>query len=313
MMMDRLHSMEVFAAVADSGSFAKAARAMRLSPPAVTRAITALEDRLGTRLFLRTTRSVRLTEAGRRFLADAQRILQEIREAEETAAGEHAAPHGVLHVTAPVLFGRIYVAPILREFLDLYPSVTADTLFLDRVVNIVDEGMDVAIQIGELPDSSLTAIRVGFVRRVVYGAPVYFAKFGAPQHPSALAGHRVISGETAAPVINWRFSDGGTDFAVRVTPKMFVNNLDTAIESAICGWGLSRTLSYQIAPQVAEGRLQIILEAFEPPPLPIHIVHQEGRRASAKLRAFIDFTVDRLRAHPAIRDSALSTPGLPSR
>ena len=311
--MDRLHSMEVFAAVADSGSFAKAARAMRLSPPAVTRAITALEDRLGTRLFLRTTRSVRLTEAGGRFLADAQRILQEIREAEEAAAGEHATPRGMLHVTAPVLFGRIYVAPILREFLDLYPSVTADTLFLDRVVNIVDEGMDVAIRIGELPDSSLTAIRVGFVRRVVYGAPVYFAKYGSPRHPRELTGHRVISGETAASIIDWRFSDGGTDFAVRVTPKMFVNNLDTAIESAICGWGISRTLFYQVAPHVAEGRLQIVLEAFEPPPLPIHVVRQEGRRASAKLRAFVDFAVDRLRAHPAIRDSAISAPGLPSR
>ncbi len=300
-MVDRLHSMEVFAAVAESRSFAKAARAMRLSPPAVTRAITMLEDRLGTRLFLRTTRSVRLTEAGARFLADTQRILQEIREAEETAAGEHAAPRGVLHVTAPVLFGRIYVAPILRDFLDLYPSVTADVLLLDRVVSLVDEGMDVAIRIGELPDSAMSAIRVGFVRRVVYGAPAYFAERGTPRHPGDLAAHRVISAESAAPIIDWRFHEGEREIAVRVAPQMFVNNLDTAIESAIAGWGMSRTLSYQVAPHVADGRLEIILEDFEPPQLPIHVVHREGRRASAKLRAFVDFAVERLRANPAIR------------
>lgn len=150
--MNRLHTLEVFAAVADNGSFAKAARAMRLSPPAVTRAIAALEDRLGTRLFVRTTRSVRLTEAGARFLADTQRILQDLEEAEEAAAGAHATPKGVLHVTAPVLFGRVYVAPALRDFLDRYPSVIANTLFVDRVVNIAEEGLDVAIRIGELPE-----------------------------------------------------------------------------------------------------------------------------------------------------------------
>jgi DNA-binding transcriptional LysR family regulator len=302
MIMDRLHSMEVFAAVADSGSFAKAARLMRLSPPAVTRAIAALEARLGTRLFLRTTRSLRLTEAGGRFLSDTRRILQELREAEETAAGAHAAPRGVLHVTAPVLFGRIYVAPILRDFLDTYTLVSADMLFLDRVVNIVEEGMDVAIRIGDLPDSSLSAIRVGSVRRVVFGAPAYFEKHGLPGHPAELRKHRVISSETAASAIGWRFGQGDSEIVERLVPRMAVNNLDAVIESALSGWGVSRTLSYQVAPHVAEGRLRIVLTEFEPPPLPIHVVHQEGRRASAKLRAFVDFAVDRLRANPAIRE-----------
>lgn len=295
--MDRLHTMEVFAAVADSGSFAKAAKSLRLSPPAVTRAITALEDRLGARLFLRTTRSVRLTEAGTRFLADAQRILHEIGEAEEAAAGAYATPRGILRVTAPVLFGRIYVAPILRDFLDLYPSVTADSLFVDRVVNIVEEGLDVAIRIGDLPDSSLTAIRVGFVRRVVFGAPSYFEKHGTPHHPAELAGHHVISAESGQAVVTWRFYHAGADIRVPVRPVMFVNNLDVAIESALCGWAVARTLSYQ----VAQDRLQIVLRDFEPNPLPIHVVHQEGRRTSAKLRAFVDFIVDRLRADAAIQ------------
>jgi DNA-binding transcriptional LysR family regulator len=289
--------MEVFAAVAENGSFAKAARALHLSPPAVTRAIAALEDRLRTRLFLRTTRSVRLTEAGARFLADTQRILQEIGEAEETATGAHGAPRGILHVTAPVLFGRIYVAPLLRDYLDLYPAVTAHTLFVDRMVNIAEEGLDVAIRIGDLPDSSFTAIRVGAVRRVLFGAPAYFAKHGTPRSPADLADHKVISVESGASLFEWRFGQE----TVRVKPRMIVNNLDTAIESALSGWALARTLSYQVAPHVAEGKLQIVLQEFEPKPLPIHVVHQEGRRASAKLRSFVDFIVERLRANPAIK------------
>ena len=299
--MDRLHTLEVFAAVADNGSFAKAARAMRLSPPAVTRAIAALEDRLGTRLFVRTTRSVRLTEAGARFLADTQRILQDLEEAEEAAAGAHATPKGVLYVTAPVLFGRIYVAPVLRDFLDRYPSVIANTLFVDRVVNIAEEGLDVAIRIGELPDSSLTAIRVGSVRRVLFASPSYIAKRGIPKHPRELASHRVVSSETAAPVTTWRFDHAEGAISVLIRPLMVLNNLDTAIESALCGWAMARTLSYQVAPHVADGSLQIVLSDFEPKPLPIHVVHQEGRRASAKLRAFVDFIVDRLRANAALR------------
>ena len=299
--MNRLHTLEVFAAVADNGSFAKAARAMRLSPPAVTRAIAALEDRLGTRLFVRTTRSVRLTEAGARFLADTQRILQDLQEAEEAAAGAHATPKGVLHVTAPVLFGRVYVAPALRDFLDRYPSVIANTLFVDRVVNIAEEGLDVAIRIGELPNSSLTAIRVGSVRRVLFASPSYIAEHGVPKHPRELASHRVVSSETAAPVTTWHFDHAEGAISVRVRPLMVVNNLDTAIEFALCGWAMARTLSYQVARHVADGSLQIVLSDFEPKPLPIHVVHQEGRRASAKLRAFVDFIVDRLRANAALR------------
>ena len=298
--MDRLHMMEVFAAVAESGSFAKAAKDLRLSPPAVTRAVNALEERLGTRLLLRTTRSVRLTEAGARFLADSQRILQEIAEAEEAATGAHATPRGQLHVTAPVLFGRIYVAPILRDYLDIHPLVSAHAMFLDRVVNMVDEGMDVAVRIGDLPDSSLTAVRVGFVRRVVFGAPAYFARHGAPAHPAELVAHRIVAVESgAAGQVDWRFAEGA--LTVRLQPRLTVTALDTAIETVLSGWAISRALSYQVAPHVAEGALRIILGDFEPKPLPIHVVHREGRRASAKLRSFVDFAVERLRANPAIQ------------
>lgn len=298
--MDRLHAMDVFAKVAESGSFAKAAKALNLSPPAVTRAINALEDRLGTRLLLRTTRTVRLNDAGNRFLADCRRILMEVQEAEEAAAGSHAAPRGLIHVTAPTLFGAIYVTPLLREFIDLYPHVLASTLFVDRVVNLMDEGMDVAIRIGELPDSSLTAVRVGFVRRVLFGAPRYFAKYGYPEHPGDLVNHRVVSGEAISPVLDWRFRKGEAIIDVRLKPLMFMNNLDPIIETALSGWALARSLSYQIAPHVEAGRLQTILRDFEPPPLPVHVVHHEGRRASAKVRAFVDFAAGRLRANPAI-------------
>ncbi len=298
--MDRLHTIEVFTAVAEGGSFAKAAKAMRLSPPAVTRAIMALEERLGTRLFVRTTRSVRLTEAGVRFLADSQRILHEIEEAEEAAAGLHAEPRGVLHVTAPVLFGRIYVAPVLRNFLDLHPKVTGSALFVDRVVNLMEEGLDVAVRIGDLPDSSLTAIRVGSVRRVVFASPDYFEKHGMPQHPSELAAHRIVAVESVVPILDWKFWNGGMPFTVRVRPLLFLNSVDAAIECALSGWAMARTLSYQVASYVQDGRLQLALESFEPNPLPVHVVHAEGRRASAKVRAFVDFAVARLRAHPGI-------------
>jgi DNA-binding transcriptional LysR family regulator len=286
--------------VADRGSFAKAARELRLSPAAVTRAITALEDRLGARLLLRTTRSVRLTEAGARFLADTQRILQDIGEAEEAAAGAHAAPRGILTVTAPVIFGRIYVAPLLRDWLDLHPAASAHALFVDRVVSLTEEGVDVAIRIGDLPDSSLTAIKVGFVRRVVFGSPAYFARHGIPQHPDDLARHRIITVDNGAlKSVDWRFADGR--ITARIPSRLSVTTLDTAIDTALSGWALARTLSYQVAPHVADGALRIVLREFEPRPLPIHVVHQEGRRASAKLRSFIDFAVGRLRATPAIQ------------
>ena len=190
--MDRFHAVQVFVKVADCNGFAAAARDLGMSAPAVTRAVAQLEGRLKTRLFVRTTRSVRLTESGERFLEDGRRILLELDEAEEAAVGSHAAPRGALHVTAPVLFGRMFVTPILGEFLDAYPLVNARTFFVDRVVNLMDEGLDVAIRIGELPDSSLIALRAGTVCQVVFASPNYLKKHGLPQRPEELAGHRLI-------------------------------------------------------------------------------------------------------------------------
>ncbi len=299
--MDRFHAIRVFIEVAERGGFAAAARAMAMSPPAVTRAVSALEDRIGTRLLVRTTRSVRLTESGERFLHDGKRILAELEEAEDAAIGSHAAPRGELRITAPVLFGRLFVAPILAEFLDAYPHVGARTLFVDRVVNLMDEGLDVAIRIGNLPDSSLTAIRAGTVRPVMFAAPDYLDKHGRPAHPDDLVRHRLILPLATGVFHEWAFRDNGAPLSVRIESRLRMNTNDAIIELAMRGWGLSRLLSYQVAAQIADGRLEIVLGEYEPAPMPIHVVHQEGRMVSARLRAFVDFMVERLRADASIR------------
>lgn len=298
--MDRFHSIQVFVKVADSGGFAAAARSLAMSPPAVTRAVAMLEDRLGTRLFVRTTRSVRLTESGERFLQDGRRILLELEEAEEAAVGSHAAPRGELHITGPVLFGRMLVTPILGDFLDQYPLVRARTLFVDRVVNLIDEGLDVAIRIGDLPDSSLIAVRAGTVRRVMFASPEYIRKHGLPQRPEDLSGHRLIQSLAMGATAEWPFQENGKPISIRAEPRLRMNTNDAVIELALRGWGLSRLLSYQIAPYLADGRLQTVLHEFELPPLPIHVVHQEGRMVSAKVRSFVDYMAERLRADPAL-------------
>ncbi len=299
--MDRFRAIQVFVSVAECGGFAAAARDLAMSPPAVTRAIAMLEDRLGTRLFIRTTRSVRLTESGVRFLQDGRRISQELEEAEEAAVGSHAEPRGELRVTGPVLFGRMFLTPILGEFLDRYPMVNAQTLFVDRIVNLVEEGLDVAIRIGELPDSSLIAARVGTVRRVMVASPDYIKIHGLPQHPHDLPQHRLIQALGMGTSPDWKFLENGKPLSVRVEPRIRMNTNDAAIELAVRGWGLLRLLlSYQIAPYLADGRLHTVLSEYELPPLPIHVVHQEGRMVSAKVRAFVDFMIERLRSNSAL-------------
>ena len=299
--MDRFHVIQTFVKVAESGGFAAAARELAMSPPAVTRAVAMLEAHLGTRLFVRTTRSVRLTESGARFLADGRRILLDLAEAEEAAVGSHASPAGELRITAPVLFGRMFVTPILGDFLDSYPLVTCQTLFLDRIVNLMDEGLDAAIRIGDLPDSSLSATLVGTVRRTLFASPAYIKEHGLPKHPKELKDHRLIQSTATGGVTEWPFQENGKPFTVRTSSRLQMNTNDAVIEIALGGWGISRLLSYQIAPDIADGRLQPILTDFETPPMPIHIVHQEGRMVSAKVRAFVDFTAERLRADVALK------------
>jgi DNA-binding transcriptional LysR family regulator len=225
--MDRFQSFQVFVRVAETASFAAAARGLGMSPPAVTRAVSALEERLGTRLLVRTTRSVRLSDSGTRFLDDCRRILGDLQEAENSAIGLHATPSGELRITAPVLFGRHVVTPILGDFLERFPQVSATTLFIDRVVNLMDEGLDVAIRIGDLPDSSLSAIRVGSVRRVVFAAPDYLKRYGKPRHPDDLADHRVVQSLALGSAPEWRFQVEGKPYAVRLTPRVRMNTPTT--------------------------------------------------------------------------------------
>ena len=292
--MDRFQSMRVFVRVAEAGGFAEAARQLHLSAPAVTRAVAALEDVIGSRLFIRTTRSVKLTATGVRYLEDCKRILAKVAEADATAAGIYGTPTGTLTVTASVMFGQLYIMPILTEYLDIYPDVTGRTLFVDRVTNIIDEGIDVAVRIGHLPDSSHSAIKVGMVRRVLCGSPAYFSERGRPATPSDLASHRIIAATSAWTSLEWRFGNAGR-LPYTVKPSLFCNTNLAVRDSAVAGWGMTRLLSYQVGAELESGRLETVLDDFEEPPLPIHIVHPEGRLASAKVRAFIDLAVTRLR------------------
>jgi DNA-binding transcriptional LysR family regulator len=298
--MDRFQAMTVFVAVAEEESFAGGARRLAMSPPAVTRAVAALEDRLGVKLLTRTTRLVRATEAGQRYLEDARRILAELDEADETAAGINAEPRGQLSITAPVLFGRMFVIPGVVEYLRRYSAMKVSALFLDRVVNLLEEGMDVGVRIGELPDSTMRAISVGFVRRVVCASPAYLKQNGLPSAPLDLPQHAVIAARGLSPGVEWKFAGNGETLAMRLRPRLTVTSNDAAIEAAVQGFGLTRLLSYQIAPYLASGQLEIVLSAFEPSRWPIHVLHREGRRASAKVRTFVDLMVARLRAEAAL-------------
>ena len=299
--MDRFHLMAVFVAVAEEQGFAAAARRLRISPPAVTRAVALLEERLGVRLLTRTTRWVRTTDAGARYLEDARRLLLEADEADEAAAGINAAPRGHLAVTAPVLFGKIYVMPLITAYQTSYVETTVSALFVDRVVNLVEEGLDVGIRIGPLPDSSLRAIRVGEVRRVVCASPTYLKKFGKPRTPADLARHPVIAPTAASAGTEWTFAKGGEKSVVRLRPRILVNTNDGALEAAVNGFGLTRLLSYQVANELAAGTLATVLGNHDDVSLPVHVVHREGRHGSAKVRSFVDLAVQRLKAHPALR------------
>jgi DNA-binding transcriptional LysR family regulator len=298
--MDRFHLMHVFVAVAEAEGFAAGARRLGMSPPAVTRAVAGLEERLGVKLLNRTTRYVRTTEAGQRYLEDARRILAEMDAADETAAGINAEPRGHLAVTAPVLFGRMFVMPGIVEYLERYPGTEVSAVFLDRIVNLLEEGLDVGVRIGELPDSSMRALRVGSVRLVLCASPKYLKRRGVPRTPKDLLEHSTIASSAANGAFHWRFGTSSGIRPLRIRPRLTVTTNDAAVEAALRGFGITRLLSYQVAPQLAAGELRILLEKYEPAPWPIHIVHREGRYASAKVRAFVDLMAERLRADRAL-------------
>jgi DNA-binding transcriptional LysR family regulator len=298
--MDRFHLMNVFVAVVDTHGFAGAARKLALSPPAVTRAVNALEKHLSLRLLTRTTRTVRVTDAGERYVQDCRRILAEMAEADESVTGQHSAPRGRLTITAPMLFGCKYVTPIVSAYLQHYPEVTASCLFLDRVVNMVDEGVDVAIRIGDLPDSSMQAIRVGQVRRVVCASPAYLKAHGIPLTPDDLHQHAIVSASSVTPNPEWRMVENGVSRSIRLQARMTTTTNDSAVAAVVGGFGLTRLLSYQVAEHLRARRLKTVLSDFEPAPLPVHVVHREGRQASHRVRAFIDFAIDRLKADASL-------------
>jgi DNA-binding transcriptional LysR family regulator len=282
--------------VAEEEGFAAAARRLQLSPPAITRAVASLEDTLGVKLLDRTTRYVRVTEAGRRYLEDARQILAGMQAADEAAAGINAAPRGHLAVTAPVLFGRLFVMPGIVEYLERYPDMEVEAIFLDRAVNLLEEGLDVGVRIGELPDSSMRALRVGWVRHVLVAAPAYLERYGSPRVPADLRKHSLIASRAGDFGGGWRFAETAGEHPLKIDARLKVTSNDAAIAAALSGFGIARLLSYQVAAEVDAGRLRLLLPEYDPPRYPVHILHREGRHASAKVRAFIDLLAQSLRA-----------------
>lgn len=294
--MDRLDILAIFVAVAEQGSFIAAARRLNRSPAAVTRAVAELEERLGTRLFNRTTRAVALTDAGARYLDLGRRALADFEELELSAASEKLEPRGLLSVTAPEMFGRLHVLPIVQAFMRDYPQVNVSMLLLNRIVSYIDEGIDLGIRIAALDDSSLQAIRVGHIRRVICASPAYLAAHGTPKAPQDLTGHDAIAISGVRPVIDrWTFGAGPKEIIVPINARLIVSTIQAALDAAIAGGGVIRVMSYQSEPLEAEGKLQRILVGYEPPPLPLQVVHPAGRYLAPKVRLFIDRTVEALR------------------
>ena len=291
--MDRIESVAVFVEVAERRSFAAAARRLARSAAAVTRAVGELETRLGVRLLNRTTRAVSLTEAGDRFLAGARRVLADFEEIERAAAGEGAAPRGELRITAPILFGRLHVLPIVTEFLGRFAEVSVALSLIDRPVDLVEEGLDVAVRIGALAESSAVATRVGAVRRIVVASPGYVTQHGTPLSPGDLGAHAVIAFSGGAD--HWVFRDGERETSIAIRPRLAVTTAEAALDAVRAGFGIARVLSYQAAADISRGSLLRLLAPYEGDELPIHLLYPGGRHPPPKLRAFLDFAKPRLR------------------
>ena len=293
--MDRIEQLTAFVAVAERGSFVAAARRLGRSPAAVTRAVAALEERLGARLFTRTTRVVTLTDAGRRALAPSESVLRDLAALESSTATEQREALGALVVTASVVFGRLHVLPIVTDFLQRHASVEVRMVLTDDVVSLVDQGIDVGVRIAHLPDSTLKAVRVGSVTRGLYASPAYLAAHGEPATPADLARHACLSFVGAGQLPErWSFGRGGGR-AVSVAPRLVVNLAEPAIDAAVAGVGITRVLSYMVDHLVRAGALRPVLEAFAPPPIPVHVVHPAGRHLPLRTRLFVDLAVTVLR------------------
>lgn len=297
--MDRIDAMKVFIVALDEGSLAAASRSLKRSPAAVSRAIAFLEEHVGVELLHRTTRSLRLSDAGARYAAACRRILVELEEADLSAASERSAPRGSVTISAPPMSGSELLAPIVERFLETYPAISVRLLLVDRPVSLVDEGVDIALRIGDLPDSSLIATKVGEnVRRVVVGAPAYLARQGPVETLTDLGRHAIIA-FTNFGINSWTFPPlPGSAIArsVQFAPRLSVNLVPAAVRAAVAGLGLTRLYSYHVAEPVRAGHLRILLARDEPPPLPVHLVSPPGRVSVPKVRAFLDFAAPLLRA-----------------
>lgn len=297
--MDTLAAMRAFVAIVDAGSLTAAAAALDRAPPSMVRTLAVLEEHLGARLLARTTRRMSLTDEGRLYLERCRRILADVDDAEREVMDREVEPRGELRVTAPVLFGTRHVAPAMTELAKRHPGLRVELVLLDRVVDLVDEGIDVGIRIGRLPDSSLTLVPVGEVRRVVVGSPTLLRRHGVPRHPSELAALPCVEHQGSSPG-RWTFVDGGRELAVRVRGAFACNQAAAVVQACAAGLGLACLLSYQVEPEVRAGELKVVLEAFEPPPLPVQIVYPSTRLPSARLRAFVGFVKEHLRARPEL-------------
>jgi DNA-binding transcriptional LysR family regulator len=296
MIMERLESMSVFVSVVEAGSFSAASRLLRMPLPTVSRKVSELERHLHTRLLHRTSRRLALTEVGRAYLAACKTVLEQIAEAERAAAGEYGAPKGELLLTAPVVFGRLHVLPVLSEFLHAFPEIDVRLALSDHVANLLEDRIDLAVRVGELPDSNLMALRIGEVSRLTCASPAYLSKRGLPRRPKQLDQHDCVTFEGLSSSQSWSFGRGRGETSVRVHSRLVVNSAEAAIQAAIAGLGVTRVLSYQVAEALRAGALKRLLRAFEPAASPVHLVYTAQPLLPAKLRAFLDFAAPRLKA-----------------
>lgn len=295
-MTDRLDTIAIFVAVAENESFAEAARRLNRTPASVTRAVASLEDQLRIRLLNRTTRSVALTDEGVRYLDACRRLLAAYEDVQGLETAEKSEPHGTLHITAPAMFGRLYVLPSVTRFLERFPLIDVRAMLMDRVVSLVDEGLDVGVRVGRLPDSSLRAVNAGHVRLAVFASPEYLARRGAPKTPHDLTEHSIISCLAITPIPDrWSFDGAGGVGTIAVRPRLVVNTTEGAADAAAGGLGLTYLICYQADAHVRAGRLQRVLAEYEPPLIPLHIVHPAGRFVPTKVRLLIDHLTEDLR------------------
>jgi DNA-binding transcriptional LysR family regulator len=288
--------MSILVTAAEAGSLSAAARRLGTPVATVSRKVSDLEAQLKTRLLSRTSRHLTLTDAGRSYVVACKRILEQVHEAERAAAGEYNAPKGHLIITAPVVFGRLHVLPIITAFLKAYRDINVRLVLADRIVNLLEDHIDLAVRIGPLSDSGLVATRVGTVRLILCGSPAYFAGRGTPRRLAELGAHDCITVEGVMAAENWRFPVGKSSASVAIYPRLVVNTAEAAIDAAIAGLGVTRVLSYQVDDAVRAAALAVVLQDFEPTPWPVNMIHAGGRVLPIKLRAFIDFAAPRLKA-----------------